>query len=204
MFVKNIRSKILYFFSISLFVLGTGWFWLHKKSKPKEASPEIIKSEVKSNGHLEENAEIIIKDLILKEVEKHKGLEFVINASEGKILNSTDKIECKNITCVLNDNHEKVADLRANNAVIHKTTKNVFLLGNTVGHTCDMTICGQDISYDYSSQMLATNKGISYSHKLFSLIAKESRAYLKNNKIVMSGGVKSEFLNSPTCNGNAD
>ncbi len=204
MFIKNIRSKILYFFSISLFVLGTGWFWLHKNSKPKEASPKIIKSEVKPNGGLEENAEIIIKDLILKEVEKHKGLEFVINASEGKILNSTDKIECKNITCVLNDNHKKVADLRANNAVIHKTTKNVFLSGNTVGHTCDMTICGRDISYDYSSQMLTTRKEISYTHKLFSLIAKESRVDLKNNKIIMSGGVKSEFLNGPACNGNAN
>lgn len=204
MFIKNIRSKILCLFSLSLFVLGTGWLWLHKNTEPIKTSPKNIKSEAKPSGGPEENAEIVIKDLILKEVEKHKGLEFVINASEGKILNSTDKIECKNIACVLNNNHKKTADLRSNNAVIHKTTKNVFLSGNTVGHTCDMTICGQDISYNYSSQMLTTNKEISYSHQLFSLIAKKSYVELKNNKIVMSGGVKSEFLNGPTRHGNAD
>ncbi|MFH1254706.1 MAG: LPS export ABC transporter periplasmic protein LptC [bacterium] len=202
--IKDIRNKILCFFSLGLFVLGTAWFWLHKNTEPKQTPPRVIKSEVKPNGCLEENAEIVIKDLILKEVEKHKGLEFVINASEGKILNSTDKIECKNIACVLNNNHKKTADLRSNNAVIHKTTKNVFLSGNTVGHTCDMTICGQDISYNYSSQMLTTNKEISYSHQLFSLIAKKSHVDLKSNKIVMSGGVKSEFLNSSAGNRNAD
>ena len=202
--VKNIKYKSLFFFSISLFVLVAGCFWLYKKTGPKTISQKVIKSEAKSSAYLEENAEIVIKDLILKEVEKHKGLEFIINASEGKILNSTDKIECKNIACVLNDNHKKIADLRSNNAVIHKTTKNVFLSGNTVGHTFDMTICGQDISYNYSNQMLTTSKKICYSHKLFSLVAKKSHVDLKNNKIVMSDGVRSEFLNSPAGNDNAD
>jgi len=209
MFIKSIKNKRMFFLGLILLFIGTGWFWMCKKTVPKDISSKIVKSEIKldlcnsrQSGCLEENAEIIIKDLILKEVEKHKGLEFVINASEGKILNSTDKIECKNIACVLNNNHKKVADLRSNNAVIQKTTKNVFLSGPTVGHTCDMTICGQDISYNYSNQMLTTKKEISYSHQLFSLIAKKSYVDLKNNKIVMSGGVRSEFLNGPAGNSN--
>lgn len=209
MLIKSIKNKKMFFLGLSLLFIVTGWFWMCKRPFFKEASPTIVKSETKldlcksrQSGCLEENAEIIIKDLILKEVEKHKGLEFVINASEGKILNSTDKIECKNIACVLNNNHKKVADLRSNNAVIQKTTKNVFLSGTTVGHTCDMTICGRDISYNYSNQMLSTKKEICYSHKLFSLVAKKSHVELKNNKIIMSGGVRSEFLNGPAGNGN--
>lgn len=209
MLIKNNRTKISIFLGLSVLFIAAGCFLIYKRPDSKEMSSKIIKTESKldlsnsrQGGCLEENAEIVIKDLILKEVEKHKGLEFVINASEGKILNSADKIECKNITCVLNNNHKKVADLRSSNAVIHKTTKNVFLSGATVGHTCDMTICGQDISYNYSNQMLTTEKEMRYSHQLFSLIAQKSYVDIKNNKIVMSGGVKSEFLNGSAGNGN--
>lgn len=208
MLVKNTKNKSLYlfvmvFFGITIFAAGVCWFLFYKKEQQK--SPlKIIQSKAKQNTCSDENAEIVIKDLILKEVEKHKGLEVIINASEGKILNSTDKIECKNISCSLNNGSRKIADLRANNAIIHKTTKNIFLSGTTVGHTYDMTVNGNDISYNYSSHMLTTNKEVSYTHKFFSLIAQKSYVDLKNSKIVMSGGVRSEFLNGPAGNDNAD
>lgn len=202
MFINSTRNKILCLLFLSCFVTVACWLWLYKKTDSEDSPIKIIKPDIKQCACPDENAEIVIKDLILKEVEKHKGLEVTINASEGKILNSTDKIECKNISCSLNNDHKKIADLRANNAIIQKTTKNVFLSGTTVGHTYDMTIHGQDISYNYSSQMLTTDKEVCYAHQLFSLVAQKSCVDLKNSKILMSGGVRSEILNSPAGNGN--
>jgi LPS export ABC transporter protein LptC len=202
MLKKDIKNKSIYFIGISFAIVLMVWVWFPKKDAIQKSVVKIINPEQIPNKQPGESAEIVIKDLILKEVEKHKGLEVVVNASEGKILNSTDKIECKNIYCALNNNYKQIADVHAYNAVINKTNKNVFLTGSTVGHTCDVTITGQDITYNYSNQTLTTNKKTSYCHEFFSLTAQQSVVDLKNSKFTMSGGVTSEISNGPT--GNCD
>lgn len=145
-----------------------------------------------------ENAEIIIKDLILKEIEKHKSLQVIINAHEGKIIHSDNTIECKKIKCSLCDKNRQIADLMSENATIDKTTKNVLLNGETIVHFDNMTINGNDIYYNYSNQTLNTDKKTKYNHPNFNISAQQSRIDFKKNEINMSGGVKSEFLNCPT------
>lgn len=142
-----------------------------------------------------ENAEIIIKDLILKEIEKHNGLKVIINAREGKIVHSDDRVECKLIKCCLCNQEKQIADLMASNAQIDKTKKNVFLTGNTIIHFEAMTINSQAVSYNYSEQKLYTQKQTKYEHPNFNLLAQQSKIDLKKSEIQMSGGVKSEFLN---------
>ena len=201
---KNIQNVILCGFVFFGIGFGLYYFWKPEKIVVPSQNVGFVKSDECHNSDTNENAEIVIKDLILKEIEKHKGLEVVVNAREGKILNSTDKIECKNINCALNDNNKQIADLRSDSALIHKTTKNVLLSGPTFGHFYDIRIDGQDISYNYSNQTLVTNKKISYHHKHFSMLAKKSSVDLKNHKITMSGGVESTFLSGPACNSNTN
>lgn len=193
------KNKILCFVGLSVIAPGIFWFWPSKKTNIIEQPSKVVLEE-KITPPTTENAEIIIKDLILKEIEKQKKLEVVVNASEGKILNSTDKIECKNITCALKHQTVKIADLHANNAIIQKNTKNIFLAGGTVGHIYDMTIQGYDIRFNSSNQTLSTNKESIYTHKNFMLSAKKSLVDIKQNKIILSNGVKSEILNSSASN----
>lgn len=207
MFLNIFKNKTLCFVGLSVIVPGIFWFWPFKKNKSAQQPCKVVLDE-KCTGTTE-NAEIIIKDLILKEIEKQKKIEVVVNAGEGKILNSTDKIECKNIRCALKNQNIKIADLHANDAIIQKNTKNVLLSGATVGHIYDMTIQGCDIEFNYSTQTLSTDKESNYSHKNFMISAKKSLVDIKQNKIIMSNGVKSEIvnssvLNSPASNHNGD
>ncbi len=201
------KNKLLCLVVASIAISGIFLFWPFKK-EPTIKNFSKTDLEGKYTGTTE-NAEIIIKDLLLKEIEKQKNLEVVVNAGEGKILNSTDKIKCKNITCSLKNQNMKVADLHANNATIEKNTKNVLLSGPTVGHIYDMTIKGCDIQFTHSTQTLSTNKESLYSHKNFILSAQISLIDIKKNTIMMSNGVKSEIingttLNCPTCDRNGD
>ena len=201
MFSNFYKTKFLCLVTAILIIPGVFAFWPFQKSKTSQQYSRTLTDE-KSTNTAPENAEIIIKDLILKEIEKQKKLEVIVNAGEGKILNSTDKIECKNITCALKNKSIQIADLHANDAMIQKNTKNVFLSGATIGHIFDITIQGRDIKFDYSNQTLSTNKESTYSHKNFTLSARRSDVDLKQNKIVMSNGVKSEILNSSAGNYN--
>jgi hypothetical protein len=192
------KNKILCLVGVFFVIPSLFWFWPFKTNS---STKHYFKTslEGKHTGTTE-NAEIIIKDLILKEIEKQKNLEVIINAGEGKILNATDKIECKNITCSLKKQNLKVADLHADNAIIQKNTKNVLLSGATVGHIYDMTIHGCDVKFTHATQTLSTNKESKYSHKNFTLSAKKSLVDIKKNKIIMSNGVSSEIVNSVPLN----
>lgn len=147
-----------------------------------------------------ENAEIIIRDLILKEIEKQKGLQVIINADEGKIIHSDDKIQCKSIHCSLCNKNKQIAELTASDAIINKATKNIFLNGNAIVHFDDITINSQEVYYSYSSQQLSTTRQTEYEHPNFKLLAQQSTIDFKKSEIKMSGGVQSVFSNCPTEN----
>lgn len=200
MIFNILKNKILCFVGISLLIPSLFLFWPFKKKQAQQQSLKTILDEKYSSTN--DNAEIIIKNLILKEIEKHKKLEVIVNASEGKILNSTDKIECKNITCALKNQNKQIADLHSKNAIIKKNTKDVLLSGSTIGRIYDMTIQGCDISFSYSAQTLTTKQETQYTHKNFKLSAKKSLVDIKKNIIYMSNGIQSEILNSPTGNSN--
>lgn len=173
---------------------------LSDNSENKKLVEATLPNQDSQENKSTENAEIIIKDLILKEIERHKGLEVIINAREGKIIHSDDKIECKNIRCCLSNKSGQIADLMSSNAQIDKANKNVFLTGNTTVHFDDITINSQEVYYNYSNQKLRAEKQTKYEHPNFSLLAQHSKIDLKKNEIKMSGGVKSEFLNCSTEN----
>lgn len=204
MFIKENKNRILCFLGLCLIVPFTTLFFSFKKGQTKKQIDFLSVSKDDKSSEMVESAEIVIKDLILKEIERHKGLEVVINASEGKILHLTDKIECKNINCALSDNKNKVADLQADKAVIYKATKDVLLSGQMKGHLYEMIIEGQDINYNYSNQTLVTDKEMVFKHSVFYLIAQKSFLDLKSNKITMSGGIQSEILNFSAGNGSRD
>lgn len=201
---KNIKYIILCGVIFLSVFFGIVCFWSFEKTYSPNHVVQIIKPENNKIEDLNEKAEIIIKDLILKEIEKHKGLAVIVNAREGKILNSTDKIECKNITCALSDNDNQIADLKSDNALIHKSTKNVLLSGPASGHFYDISINGQDINYNYLNQTLTTNKKIQYQHKYFSMSTNKSLVDLKYNKITMLDGVVCTILNGSASHGNTN
>ncbi|KKQ32564.1 MAG: hypothetical protein US49_C0006G0015 [candidate division TM6 bacterium GW2011_GWF2_37_49] len=191
-------------FSIIIISLFSGSFFLVvlfsrfiflDNSENKNLAEIMAPSEDSQSDKSTENAEIVIKDLILKEIEKHKGLQVIINAREGKIIHSDDKIECKHIKCCLCDKNRQIADLVASDAQIDKANKNVFLIGDTVVHFEEITINSQAVNYNYSEQKLCAEKQTKYEHPNFSILAQHSKIDLKKSEIQMSGGVKSEFLN---------
>jgi LPS export ABC transporter protein LptC len=204
--MKNTSNKafiILIVFSITtialFFVFNFSGYSVEKKRF------ELLKSRKQNTDSVSvDNAEIIIKDLILKEIEKHKGLQVVINACEGKIIHSEDKIECTNIKCFLSSQEKEIANLVANTAIIDKASKNIFLSGDTVVRFNDITMIGQDVFYNYSSQVLSTKEQTKYCHPNFFVLAQQSTIDIKKNIICMGGGVKSEILNHPASNCGSD
>ena len=149
------------------FVVLFNKFIFSDNSENKDLAEIIAPSEDSQSDKCAENAEIIIKDLVLKEIEKHKGLQVIINAREGKIIHSDDKIACKLIKCCLCDKDKQIADLMASDAQIDKTNKNVFLTGDTVVHFDDITINSQAVNYNYSEQKLCAEKQTKYEHPNF-------------------------------------
>ncbi len=138
-------------------------------------------------------ASITIKDLTLKEFEKSKALELVVNAKECKLLHTSDTVECDQVTCTLLDHKVQSALLKTDKAFVDRTKKTIFFAGNVLGYMKDLVVQGADIYYNFLQQTLKTDKNALYSHPDFSISCQQSFIDLKNNRIEMAGGVVNEF-----------
>jgi len=163
---------------------------LSKKSR--QALPDIdfhIKKTIPQDSF----ASITIKDFTLKELEKSKELEVIINAKECNFIHTSDMVMCTHVTCTLFDHKNISASLKTDKAFVNRTQKAIFLSGSVLGHMKDLIIHGSDIYYNFLQQTLTTDKSIMYTHPDFSLCSHQSFIDLKNNRIEMSNGVVSEF-----------
>lgn len=140
---------------------------------------------------------ITIKDLTLKELEKNKELEVIINAHECKFLQPSDMVECAQVTCTLLDHKVPSALLKTDKAFINRAKKNIFFSGSVFGTVKDIVIQGNDINYNFSQQILYTDKTTTYHHPDFSIHAKKSFIDIKNNRIELFDGVINEFIIRP-------
>lgn len=141
-----------------------------------------------------------IKNVVLKEFEKSKAYEVIVNAEECRYFQINNLIECLQVTCTLLNQNNETAHIKTDHAMINQAAQNI-LLGGTV--TCkfkDILLTGMDITYNYSQQTLLTTKNAHYQHPAFSITAQESFVDIKNNKFILSGNVINEFLYSPTSN----
>lgn len=152
--------------------------------------------------------EITIQDFHMKEIneEKSKNEIWILNSKRGKIFKKTNTIECTDVHCTLIRDDENIANLQANKSILDRNTKRVFLSGLVSGNLKELNILGKNINYDFSNQTLKTNNALTYTYPNFTLTAQQSFVDLKENKIEMKNGIKTEILsdfanlNNPTSN----
>lgn len=141
--------------------------------------------------------DITIKNFTFKEYEKNKAYAFIINAAEGRFFQAQDTILCNAISCTLLNNNDQVAHIKASNASIKQSTKDVFIHGLVQGNFKELTMQATDMHYNFSTNTITTEKPIYYQHPHASFSAQKSSINIKEYSIAMDGGVQSEFFIEP-------
>ncbi len=188
-FYTTIGGGIALLFCIVLLLL-----W-NSIQKPVQTIPsKAVPNELERSSSQSAFASITIKDLTLKELEKNKDLEVIVNAKECNFLQSSDIVECSQVTCTLLDHKVPSAHLVTDKAHINRTQKNIYFPGAVQGNMKDFAIDGASINYDFSQQTLQTNQNTIYTHPDFKISSQKSFIDIKNNRIELSGGVINEFI----------
>ncbi len=180
---------------ILVMVLLMLWY-AARPQKKKQPSTKPVNTEsiaTGQNSSIESMANITIKDLTLKELEKKKDIEVIVNAKECKFLQFSDTVECSQVTCTLLDHKIPSAQITTNKALINRKNKNIFFAGVVQGTMKNLAITGADINYDFAQQILQTNQNALYTHPDFKISSQKSFIDIKNNRIEFSGGVINEF-----------
>jgi LPS export ABC transporter protein LptC len=180
-----------------LFCMVLFMFWYTKTpQKPQLQNPEQFNSavaEIERTSSQEVFTNITITNLTLKELERTKELEVIVNAQECKFLQPSDTIECSQVTCTLLDHQLPRAQLKTDKALINRTQKTILFSGSVFGNIKDVVIHGTDINYNFSQQILRTDKNTEYTHPDFYISAQKSFVDIKGNYFELYGGVINEF-----------
>jgi|GEM_PF-5808052 hypothetical protein len=144
--------------------------------------------------------EITIKEITLKNKEADKNYEVTVTAKEGKFFYLPSTLECSYLNCILTTGQQVIAKLYADKALVNQNNKTVIFPGPVSGHFEDLSIRAENILYNFGQQTIDKAHNVFYYHPDFYLYAPNSSVQIKNNFIFMSGGVKSEFSQSPTGN----
>ena len=136
----------------------------------------------------------------MQETTNAKHDTWILTSKEGRIFKKTNEIECKDSVCSLIRNNKEIATLKSIKSLVNRNSKNIFLNGPVDGNFSELEFYGQDVNYNFSNQTIKTDKSLTYNYPNFSLTAQKSVFDLKENKIEMDGGIKSEILNNPTSN----
>ncbi len=191
--------KQVYVFSLltGCFFIFFMYWWFSAPSATQLAQKQASLHQAKLSEH---SGEITMKHLTLHEIKKSNQTGWILQSLESIFFKSLNVIECKNITCTLMTNDQSVAIIHAKKSIINRYENNLFLPGSVHGTFKGLELSGKDIHYSFSSHKLTTQQKAHYKHALFSLSAGKSFIDLKEKKIVLTGGVESEFLNSSTTN----
>jgi hypothetical protein len=139
---------------------------------------------------------IVIKNITLREVEKKKGYELVVTAQESKLHTTSDVVECSGVSGSILQHGDCVAMMRAEKSLIDRLAHHVVFTGQVSGFFKELDMSGSDICYNFSTQMVSTDKTITYTHPQFLLAAHKSVMDIGRQKISLSKGVRSEFFMS--------
>jgi len=143
--------------------------------------------------------DVTIKNFTFKEYEKNRTYALIVNALDGNFFHATNTITCKTITCTIvnNNNNREIAHIKAERALIKRASKEIFFQGPIHGNFKDIFLESSDIRYNFSSQILTTEKQTRYYHAHAFFSAQKSSVNIKDSSIVMQGGVYSEFFTEP-------
>ena len=201
---KVIASTILFiiFLSLNSYCLG---FFLFKKSRKKRLKKKKhqIEKTINENNQKQisqKQPEIIVKDFFLRETTKNKSDSWTLYSKLGKIFKSLNQIECIDVFCLFKNKDQEIANLKAQKSLLDRNKKTLFISGMVTGNLKELNIMGESINYNFSDQIIKTEKMLTYSAQNFKLTAQKSTFNIKENKIEMTNGIKSEILYNSTSN----
>jgi hypothetical protein len=143
---------------------------------------------------------ITMQNITLKEIERRKGYELVVTAKESTFHHLSDTVECSSVACTIKQQGSDVAHLFSEKSHVDRMKKNVMLSGQVKGLFKDMALEGSDICYDFSTNLVSTQKTMKYEHPAFTFSANSSCVDINTQKIKMQNGVRSELLYRTTAN----
>ena len=189
---KFFAPTLLLFFFIAL--IGMIWLLCRKKSYK---TPHIDRKNItqKFKRLLDETRsetqvdtpEIIIDDFKMKHAIKDKNKSWALHAAKGKIYKASNRIECDAASCTLKSKNKTIARLNSQTSILYKNDHLFVLSGNVNGHFNDLSLWGNDISYNFSHQTIQTHNVTTYSYKNINLEVNKSLIDVNKNTIYMEG-----------------
>lgn len=183
------KKKVFVFITVFLASSIVGYLLFQEVFSPKQCDDKN-----KNEATVPQNASIVIQNLTLREVEKSKGYELIVNAQQSTFHHISEVVECKNVSCKIMQKGLALANIHAQKSFVDRTSKHVLFSGDVKGNFKDLIIDGSDICYNFSTQTVGTDNKITYTHPLFNFSANKSTINIKTNTIEMGKGVYSEFL----------
>ena len=138
--------------------------------------------------------QISINDIVLKEFEKSKNLEVVINAQQCSFVQPSDTIACTTVTCTLLQEKTTQATLAAPQALLNRTEKTLHLAGGITGSLGKLNFITDHLCYHFGKHMVQIESSTQYEHPFFSITAAKSFVDVKKNQLSFSDGVCSTFF----------
>jgi lipopolysaccharide export system protein LptC len=194
------QKKILIFSGFIILVLVIilyYWVGVQRQQQPDllpQSLPKSIEGMSTDTALTPSLPAITVKDVTLRETDKKKGYELVITAKESKFHYVSDVVECYNVMCKILRNGTQVASLYSHKSLVDRLGKFVLCSGVVKGFFKEVTFNGSDICYNFSTQVVFSDKTITYTHPLFTLSANKSKVDINAQKIELCNGVRSEFL----------
>lgn len=149
---------------------------------------------------LKKTPEIIIQNFNVKEISKDKKDLWILTSKEGKIFKKLNQIECIETMCFLKEEGQEIALLKSEKAIFDQNAKSLFLYGPVWGNFRELNFSGQNIKYNIYDHTVQTQDQLTYWYSNFKLNAKKTVFSLKEDKIEMKNGIRTEISNYSTSN----
>lgn len=201
-----IKKSFLYIFTsfsgaLCLCVL---FFFMHKKASRYRQMVSVFLQKVGKENVLEQrSSDVVIHGVTLQETQydKRNGM-YTINvcADRSYFSRTSDVITCSGIHCNLNNDKGVFATFEADVSLVNRAKKRMFFPRRITGDIEEFKVVGSNVSFDLPSNQMTFQNPIFCKHPLFSLIASQGSFDIKNKKLSLSNGIRTEFLNSSTRN----
>jgi len=192
-----LSRRFLFFIIGFLFAIGGIVVFVHQPPPAPQSLPTNITTPPAVESLVSPTLPMIaIKNITLHETDKNKKYELIVTAEESTFHHIDDSIECNHVTCSIVHNGAHIAALSAEKSLLNRLAHCVTLTGLVKGTLKELGLYGCDITYNFSTQTVSTDKTTTYTHPQFLFSAQKSFVYVNEQKIEMSGGVHSEFFMS--------
>jgi LPS export ABC transporter protein LptC len=170
---------------ISCIIIFVYIFFFTKRKPPKKV--------VVQKKEIIQKAEVIARNVSLKEIAPEKLKGWKINAAISKFFKDRDEIVCNDIVCKLITQDNEIAHLVSGTTKINIKTKDVFLKGKVSGSFSDFQLFGKDFLYSFEKHLIETDKKVFLKHPQMNIESNKTHIDLKDERIILSGGIKSDF-----------